>query len=117
MGWLDDTVVLVTGAGSGLGRAIVDRFLAEGARVGVLEIDAAKAGAVRAADGARVHVTVGDATRLADNERAVAGTVAAFGRLDVFVGNAGLWDYGLGHQPPADFATRASHWKTEHRAG
>jgi NAD(P)-dependent dehydrogenase (short-subunit alcohol dehydrogenase family) len=95
MGWLDDTVALVTGAGSGLGRAIVDRFLAEGAGVGVLELDPGKADNLRAAHGARIHVTVGDATRLADNERAVADTVAAFGRLDVFVGNAGLWDYGL----------------------
>jgi len=95
MGWLDDTVVLVTGAGSGLGRAIVERFVTEGARIGVLEIDAAKAETLRTAHGARIHVTVGDATRLADNERAVADTVAAFGRLDVFIGNAGLWDFSL----------------------
>jgi 2,3-dihydroxy-2,3-dihydrophenylpropionate dehydrogenase len=95
MGWLDDTSVLVTGAGSGLGRAIVERFLAEGGRIGVLEINADKAGALRADFGEKISVTVGDATRLADNERAVADTVAAFGRLDVFIGNAGLWDYNL----------------------
>jgi len=95
MGWLDNTVALVTGAGSGLGRAIVDRFLAEGAQVGVLEINEAKADALRAELGDRVSVTVGDASTLEGNERAVADTVAAFGRLDVFVGNAGLWDYNL----------------------
>jgi 2,3-dihydroxy-2,3-dihydrophenylpropionate dehydrogenase len=32
---------------------------------------------------------------LADNERAVAATLAAFGRLDTFVGNAAIWDYGV----------------------
>jgi NAD(P)-dependent dehydrogenase (short-subunit alcohol dehydrogenase family) len=93
MGWLTDTVALVTGAGSGLGRAVVERYLAEGARCGVLEIDEAKAERLRQDLGDAVMVTVGDATTLADNQRAVAGTVAAFGRLDVFVGNAGVWDY------------------------
>ena len=49
MGWLQDTVALVTGAGSGLGRAIVERYVEEGARVGVLELNEAKAEALRTA--------------------------------------------------------------------
>ncbi len=99
MGWLDNTTALVTGAGSGMGRAILERYLAEGARVGVLEINEDKAKALcedfETDFGGKVHVTVGDATVFADNARAVADTVAAFGGLDVFVGNVGLWDFSF----------------------
>lgn len=103
MGWLDDTAVLVTGAGSGLGRAIVERFLVEGAQVGVLEINPDKAHQLGTDFGPSLAVTVGDATNFADNERAVAETVKAFGKLDVFVGNAGLWDYSRSLEAlPAD---------------
>ncbi len=93
MGWLDDTVALVTGGGSGLGRTIVDRFIAEGARVGVLEISEQKAKQLDADLVDAVCVTVGDARSYDDNARAVAATLERFGRLDTFVGNAGIWDF------------------------
>lgn len=102
MGWLDETVVLATGAGSGLGRAVAERFVAEGANVGVLEINPDKAETLKSDLGDAVSVFVGDATQYADNERAVAATVDRFGRLDVFLGNAGLWDFAtpLEHLQP-----------------
>ncbi|MDR7600737.1 MAG: SDR family NAD(P)-dependent oxidoreductase, partial [Armatimonadota bacterium] len=71
MGWLDGRVALVVGGGGGIGRAVVDAFVAEGARVGVLEIDPDRAGQLRV-HGDRVCVVVGDATRWEDNVRAVA---------------------------------------------
>lgn len=103
MGWLENSVSLVTGGGSGLGHAILDRFVREGARVGVLEINQAKAETLRTQFGDSVAVTVGDATSFTDNQRAVETTVAAFGKLDSFVGNAGLWDFAMSLEDlPAD---------------
>ncbi|UPM44334.1 SDR family NAD(P)-dependent oxidoreductase [Halocatena salina] len=91
-GWLDDTAVLVTGGGSGIGRAVVDRFVEEGASVGVLDVESERLAAIDDAHGARVETVEGDVTTLSDNERAVTRTVEAFGGLDVFVGNAGRFD-------------------------
>jgi len=83
---------LVTGGGSGIGRAVVARFIAEGANVGVLDRVPARAEELRAEFGAAVVAVTGDVTQLEDNKRAVAETTGAFGRLDVFVGNAGVVD-------------------------
>ena len=100
MGWLDGQVALVTGGGSGIGRAVVARFVEEGARVGILDRVAGRAERLRSEFGPGVVALAGDVAQLADNKRAVAETVRAFGRLDVFVGNAGVFDV---YAPLAEF--------------
>jgi cis-2,3-dihydrobiphenyl-2,3-diol dehydrogenase len=93
MGWLEKKVALVTGGASGLGRAIVERFVEEGAQVAVLDRARERSGELAKRLGERVAAIVGDVTVLNDNQRAVAETVQKFGRLDCFVGNAGIWDF------------------------
>jgi cis-2,3-dihydrobiphenyl-2,3-diol dehydrogenase len=95
MGWLEGKVALVTGGASGLGRAIVERFLDEGARVAILDRSRERSEELVKRLGPNVAATVGDVTILADNHRAVAETITRFGRLDCFVGNAGIWDFNM----------------------
>ncbi|WP_043288413.1 3-phenylpropionate-dihydrodiol/cinnamic acid-dihydrodiol dehydrogenase [Paraburkholderia oxyphila] len=93
-GWLDNEVALITGGGSGLGLALVERFVEEGARVAVLERSAQKVAVLRERFDAHTLVAVqGDVTAYADNERAVQAAVDTFGKLDVFIGNAAIWDH------------------------
>lgn len=93
-GWLAGSAALVTGGGSGLGEAVVRRFLAEGASVTAVDRDAAKLKALAEEHpGDRLRTFVGDVTRLGDLRRAVAETEEAFGGLDTLVANAGIWDY------------------------
>jgi NAD(P)-dependent dehydrogenase (short-subunit alcohol dehydrogenase family) len=92
-GRLEGEVALVTGGASGLGRAIVDRFVAEGARVAVLDRSAERLDALRREHDERVIATTGDVRDVEANERAVAACVEAFGRLDCAIANAGIWDY------------------------
>jgi NAD(P)-dependent dehydrogenase (short-subunit alcohol dehydrogenase family) len=95
MGWLEGKVALVTGGGSGLGRAIVARFIDEGATVGILERSSERNHELSNQFGDRVIAITGDVTSYSDNQRAVAETAVRFGRLDCFIGNAGIWDYSL----------------------
>ena len=92
-GRLPDQAILVSGGASGLGRAIVDRFVEEGARVAVLDRSAERLETLVRDHGGAVVGHVGDVRSLADNKAAVALCVDAFGKLDCAVGNAGLWDY------------------------
>jgi NAD(P)-dependent dehydrogenase (short-subunit alcohol dehydrogenase family) len=92
VGWLEGEVALITGGGSGIGRAVVDRFIEEGARVGVVDVVKDRLTELAAAYGDRVACIHGDVTKIENNRRAVKETVAAFGKLDVFVANAGLGD-------------------------
>jgi NAD(P)-dependent dehydrogenase (short-subunit alcohol dehydrogenase family) len=91
-GWLAGKRALIVGAGSGIGRAVVEAFLAEGANVGVLELDGGKCAAL-AAEHPAVLVTQGDASTAEANARAVAALVDRFGGLDVLVSCVGVFDF------------------------
>jgi rhamnulose-1-phosphate aldolase/alcohol dehydrogenase len=96
---LASKIVIVTGAASGIGRAVAERFAEEGAHVVVTDIDVALAGEVAesivAKHGLRraiaLRLDVGDEQ---DVERAFDETVRAYGGLDVVVSNAGISSFG-----------------------
>ncbi|WP_156689312.1 3-(cis-5,6-dihydroxycyclohexa-1,3-dien-1-yl)propanoate dehydrogenase [Mycobacterium sp. Marseille-P9652] len=94
-GWLDGRRALVVGAGSGIGRAVVDAFLGEGAKVAVLERDRDKCNALRE-ELPELPVVEGDATGREANERAVAVAVDAYGGLDTLVNCVGVFDFYRG---------------------
>jgi len=87
-----DRVVYLTGGGSGLGYALVQRFVAEGAKVCVLDRSTEKNRALEQTFGASIVTTDGDVRRFADHEAAVHAALARFGRLDVYIANAAIWD-------------------------
>jgi NAD(P)-dependent dehydrogenase (short-subunit alcohol dehydrogenase family) len=93
--WMEGQCALVIGAGSGIGRAVVDAFLEEGARVAVLERDRAKSDAL-AEQRPDVPVVVGDASSRGANEEAVGAALDAFGELDVLVSCVGVFDFYQG---------------------
>lgn len=95
MGTLDREVVLITGGASGLGRAIVERFIEEGARLAVLDRSAERLRELGSAHAGKVLAVQGDVRSVADNRRAVERCVAEFGKLDCAIGNAGIWDYSV----------------------
>ncbi|MFI7579486.1 bifunctional aldolase/short-chain dehydrogenase [Kocuria kalidii] len=85
-------IALVTGAASGIGRAIATRLAAEGACVVIADLDLEKARAAAAELGG-TDVAVGVAVDVADEaavQAAIADAVLAFGGLDLVVNNAGL---------------------------
>ena len=90
---LENRVAIVTGAGQGIGRAIAERFVREGARVLLSDIDggkAEKAAREISNDAAICSATACDVTRSGDIRDLVALAVSRYGRLDIAVANAGI---------------------------
>jgi cis-2,3-dihydrobiphenyl-2,3-diol dehydrogenase len=92
-GRLAGQTALITGGASGLGRAIVDRFIAEGARVAVLDRSEERLQQLKVDHPGVSLGCLGDVRSLADNVAAVTRCCEMFGQLDCVIGNAGVWDY------------------------
>ncbi|HEX4794534.1 MAG TPA: SDR family oxidoreductase [Humisphaera sp.] len=91
---LQDKVAIVTGASSGIGKAIAQRFAAEGAHVAVNYREkgnnAQEAAAMLAAFPTAGMAAVGDVSSREDMQRVVDQVIAKFGRVDIAVANAGM---------------------------
>jgi len=88
-------VALVTGGNSGIGRAVAERLVGEGARVVVVGRNRETVDATAAALGAAAHGIVADTSKLADLDRVIAATRDfGGGRLDVVFANAGFATFG-----------------------
>lgn len=91
---LKDYAAVVTGAGGGIGLGVVKRYVEEGARVVAADISADKVDALSDHFGRDAVVPViADVAQAAGNRRLVELAVQHFGKLDVFVANAGIYDF------------------------
>src|SRR6266436_4618292 len=97
MGKLKGKVAIVTGASKGIGAGIAKSLGAEGASV-VVNYSSSKEGADRVVaditgSGGKAIAVQGDVAKAADVRRLFAETKKAFGRLDVLVNNAGVYEF------------------------
>lgn len=89
---LADKVAVVTGAARGIGRASAERFLKEGAKVVIGDIDAATLDKTAAEIGTpdRVLAVVTDVSKKSQVDALIAAAVKKFGRVDIMLNNAGI---------------------------
>jgi NAD(P)-dependent dehydrogenase (short-subunit alcohol dehydrogenase family) len=100
---LTGTVVVVTGGGNGIGRALCRRFAAEGAKA-IVVADMNGAAAAQVAGEIKGHAVTCDVSREADVARLAADTIAQHGGIDLFCSNAGIAVNGDEHTIDAEWA-------------
>ena len=102
---LENKVAVITGACGGIGKAIVEKFIAEGASVIVADLDQVEADKVAAPYGDKARGLAVDVTDFSQVENMVDAAVQHFGSLDVVINNAGIGmpKLLLEHDPVADF--------------
>ncbi len=98
MGRLEGKVAIITGGNSGVGAATAVKFAAEGAKVVITarrEAPLEEVAAQIRASGGEVLPVVSDISKVDDAKKVVAETLAAFGKIDILINNAGVLDSGL----------------------
>ena len=98
MGRLQGKTALITGAGSGIGRATALLFAQEGARVAVADWDEAAAKNVVEEIGEGAISIKVDVSKAADVQKMIAAAVSRFGRLDILYNNAGVCVPAMVHE-------------------
>jgi NAD(P)-dependent dehydrogenase (short-subunit alcohol dehydrogenase family) len=89
---LRNKVAIITGAARGIGKAIEERYVKEGARVVVADLNEGGANEVASALESNAIGMKLDVTDQASIDATVAGAVSTFGGLDILVNNAGIFD-------------------------
>jgi cis-3,4-dihydrophenanthrene-3,4-diol dehydrogenase len=101
LGWLTHQVAAITGGGSGIGLAVARRFLHEGAAgIVILDRNIAAVAELEKAYPGKIRGIEGDVREFGAHQAMVTTAQREFGKLDVLVGNAGVFDF---HRPLASY--------------
>lgn len=106
MGQLESKVALVTGGSSGIGKAIVELFIREGAKVIIADLNEKAGNDLVNSLGNNAHFVKANAASSADNENLVKEVINTYGKLDIAVNNAGI---GGESAPVGEYGIEAWH--------